>query len=137
MPAPPPTAAAAPAPSGQPGAPTDASLGVPGVIYPPAEYLESFDLGRNQRCYLFGTNAAYLEVVTYYKQALKDGGRELFKAPAMQQYDLGKFQEQTMSAQPSVVVKDFAFTGDGYLHVDGTKAKRFKTLIQIVPLPGR
>lgn len=95
--------------------------------------MESFDLGRGQRCYLFGTNAPFVELVAYYKQVLKDGGRELFKAPAMQQFDLGRFQEQTMGTQPAVVVKDYA-VGEGYLHVAGTQSKRFKTVIQIVPI---
>jgi hypothetical protein len=145
-PAPPP---AAPAPAGpargaqgpppsssRPGAPTEATLGIPGVIFPQSEYLEAFDLGRGQRCYLFGTNSAFLEVVAYYKQTLKDGGRELFKAPAMQQFETARFQDQTMTTQPGVVVKDYSF-GDGYLKVDGLKEHRFRTVIQIVPGPGR
>jgi hypothetical protein len=140
-PAPAPSTPASPAlppaaPASRPLAdvPTDASLGVPGIIYGNAEFLESFDIGRGQRCYLFGTNAGFIELVAYYKQVLKDGGRELFKAPAMQQFDLGRFQEQSMSAQPAVVVKDYA-VGEGYLHVSGTQSKRFRTVIQIVPAP--
>ena len=125
-------------PSAQSGVPTDAMLGVPGVIYPTAEFLEAIDIGKGQHCYLFGTDATFAEMVAYYKQVLKDGGRELFKAPAMQQFDLGKFQEQTMAYQPSVVVKDYAFgAGEGYLHINGTKERRFKTIVQIVPPPGR
>ena len=118
-------------------APTEAVLGVPGVIFPSSEFLETFDIGRGQRCYLYGANAGYLEILAYYKQVLKDGGRELFRAPAMQQFDLGRFQEQTMTYPPSVVVKDYTFgNGDGYLQVEGTKQKRFKTVIQIVPMTG-
>ena len=84
--------------------------------------------------YLYGTSATFLDTVTYYKQLLKDGGRELFKAPAMQQFDLGRFQEQTMVYPPSVVVKDYAFGGsEGYLHVVGTREQRYKTIVQIVP----
>ena len=109
-------------------------LGVPGIIYANSEFLESIDLGRGQRCYLFGTAAPYASLVAYYKEVLKDGGRELFKAPAMQQFDLGRFQDQTMSTQPAVVVKDYA-VGEGYLHVSGTQSKRFRTVIQIVPAP--
>ena len=113
-------------------------LGVPGVIYPGSEFLESFDLGRGQRCYLFGANASQPEVVAYYRQTLKDGGRELFRAPAMQQFDLGKFQDQTMAVQPGVTVKDYSFGGGaGYLYVDGTQSKRFRTIVQIVPLAAR
>ncbi len=135
MPPPPATAPVAAAPAS--GPPTDAALGIPGIIYPTAAFLQSFEVGRGQRCYLFGTNATFVEMVSYYRQVLKDGGRELFKAPAMQQFDLGKFQDQTMAYPPSVVVKDYAGTPEGYLHVDGTRQQRFKTVIQIVPMPGK
>ncbi|MFI5178232.1 MAG: hypothetical protein ACHQO8_06705 [Vicinamibacterales bacterium] len=116
----------------QPGVPSAATLGAP--VYPGATYLEAIDAGNGQRLYLFGTNAPYLEIVNYYKNVLKNGGREVFKAPAMQQFDIGKFQEDTMTYQPSVVVKDYTWNNqDGYLFVDGTKEQRFKTIIQIVP----
>jgi hypothetical protein len=125
--------AGAPAAPAQSSGPADATIG--GVLYPSSQLLQTFDLGRGQRCLLYGTNASYIEVLTYYKQALKDGGRELFKTPAMQQFDLGKFQDQTMAHPPSIVVKDYG--SEGYLFVDGTKQTRFKTVIQIVPMPGR
>jgi hypothetical protein len=139
-PPPPPSPATAPPVAAAPvsGTPTDALLGLPGLIYPTADFLKSFEIGRGQRCYLFGTNATFVEMVAYYRQVLKDGGRELFKAPAMQQFDLGKFQDQTMAYPPSVVVKDYASgTPEGYLQVDGDRQRRFKTVIQIVPMPGR
>jgi hypothetical protein len=121
----------APAPS---GTPTEASLRAP--LYPTAEFLESFDAGKGQRYYLFGTNAAYAEIVGYYATVMKNKGRQIFEAPAMQQFELGKFVEQTMAYPPSVVVKDYTWNGSaGYLFVDGSKEKRFKTVIQIVP-PG-
>lgn len=114
------------------GIPTEATLGAP--LYPTSEFLESFDAGRGQRYYLFGTNAAFTEIVAYYKNVLKNGGRAIFEAPPMQQWDLGKFQEQTMAFPPSVVVKDYAWSGaTGYLHVEGQRERRFKTIIQIVP----
>lgn len=128
---------ATPAPAATPtqtptGTPTEASLGAP--IYPTSEFLESFDAGRGQRYYLFGTNAAYTEIVGYYRNIMRNGGRTIFEAPAMQQWELGKFQDQTMAYPPSVVVKDYNWNGSaGYLFVDGAKEKRFKTVIQIVP----
>jgi hypothetical protein len=146
---PPPTTApkvpapAAPAPVVTPSAPsapvarpTERDLGV--SIYPAADYLDSYDAGRGQRYYLFGTNAAYADIVAYYKNMLHDSGHELFKAPAMQQFDLGKFRDDTMVYPPSVVVKDYTWALDGqrsegYLVVDGTREKRYKTVIQIVP----
>src|SRR5262245_10143990 len=42
-------------------APTDASLGMP--IYPSAEFLSSYDAGRGQRYYLFGTNTPFAQIV--------------------------------------------------------------------------
>jgi hypothetical protein len=114
------------------GTPTEATLGAP--IYPTSEFLESFDAGRGQRYYIFGTNAAYAEIVGYYKNVMRNGGRTIFEAPAMQQWDLAKFQEQTMAYPPSIVVKDYSWNGSsGYLFVDGAREKRFKTVIQIVP----
>src|SRR5258708_1637447 len=73
-PATPPAAGAQPpakvAPPAQPaqqptGIPNEESLGVP--IYPGAEYVGSFDAGRGQRYYLFGTNTGFLDIVNYYK----------------------------------------------------------------------
>lgn len=122
--------AATPAPA---GVPTEATLGAP--LYPTSEFLESFDAGRGQRYYIFGTNAAYSEIVGYYKNIMKNGGRTIFEAPAMQQWELAKFQDQTMAFPPSIVVKDYSWGGsEGYLFVDGTKEKRFRTVIQIVPV---
>ena len=110
------------------------AAGVP--IYPNAEFLESFDAGRGQRFFLYGTNTPYDTVVQYYKAASKSSGRELFKAPAMQQFDLGRFDEGTMAYPPSVLVKDYTWMDSpGYLHVSGTTEKRYKTIIQIVLPP--
>jgi hypothetical protein len=103
-------------------------------IYPAAEFLEEFDAGNGQRYYLYGTNLAYQDIVDYYKARLRNGGREIFKEPAMQQFELGRFDEDTMSYPPSVVVKDYAWNGsEGYLFVDGITSKRYRTIIQIVP----
>ncbi len=39
-----------------------------------------------------------------------------------------------MAQRPSIVVKDFTWPDPaGYLHVSGTKATRYKTLIQVIP----
>lgn len=109
----------------------------PGVVlYPNAEFLTSFDAGNGQRYYLYGTNTPFADIVNFYKTALKNGGRELYKIPPMQQFDLGKFQEETMVYPPSIVVKDYTWNNSaGYLHVAGTQERRFKTVIQVVP-PG-
>lgn len=120
----------------QPGRPSDADLGY-APVYPAADYLDAFDAGHGQHYFLFGTNAAYADIVSYYKRVMKDSGREVFRTPAMQEFDLpGKFRDDAVAFPPSVVVKDYAWNGsEGYLFVDGTKEKRYKTIIQIVPPP--
>ena len=101
---PPSTAAKVPAQPAPPAAvtpaaivnrPTERDLGVP--VYPAADYLDSYDAGHGQRYYLFGTNAAFADIVAYYRNTLHDSGHELFKAPAMRQFDLGKFRDDTMA----------------------------------------
>jgi len=133
VPKPFPGAAAPPTAEQPPGATLE---GAP--VYPAAEFLDSFDAGRGQRLYVYGTNADFASIVAYYQSVLSTRGRELFKAPAMQQFDLGRFDDDTMLLQPSVVVKDYTWNGsEGYLVLDGTTERRFKTIIQIVPAPGQ
>ncbi len=116
--------------------PAEATLGN-APVYPTAEFLESFDAGLGQRYYLYGSNTSYETIVTYYRSVLRSGGRELFKSPAMQQFDLGRFDENRMAFPPSIVVKDYSWNNSpGYLFVDGTTEKRFLTIIQIVPVAG-
>jgi len=141
-PAPPPAAPSTPAAATARPATPAAAAAAPGQdpalagipMFPAADYLDSFDAGRGQRIYLYGTSAPFLEVVAYYRTQMKSGGRELFKAPAMQQFDLGKYVEETMVYPPSVVVKDYTWNGaTGYLFVSGVQEKRYPTIIQIVP----
>jgi hypothetical protein len=122
-----------PGAAARPAAPLDPLLaGAP--IFPTADLLDSYDAGQGQRYFIFGTSATFLEVVNYYKTTLRDGGREIFKTPGMQQFDLGRFVEQSMAYPPSVVVKDYAWNGSpGYLHVKGRQERRYPTIIQIVP----
>lgn len=127
-------------PPGQPAAnpndvPNEASLGTP--VYPGAEFVGSFDAGRGQRYYLFGTNAGFVEIVNYYKTILKQKGELVYGEPAIHQFDTGKFKEETMAFPPSVTVKDYTWGGSaGYLNPKrGKQPARFKTIIQIVPIP--
>lgn len=124
--------------STQTAAPPATTSGAPVPIYPAAQFLESFDAGKGQQFHLYGTDAPVAEIVAFYKTALKNGGRVLFQAPMMHQFDLGRFQEDTMAYPPSVVIKDYTWNGaTGYLHVAGTTSTRYKTIIQIVSAPGR
>ena len=126
----PPSAAPTPAPT---DVPTEATLGV--QLYPGAEFLASFDAGRGQRYYLFGTNTAFAEIVNYYRTVLKQKGELVYDEPGIHQFDIGKFKEETMAFPPSVTVKDYAWGGSaGYLNPKrGKQPARFKTVIQIVP----
>ncbi len=128
----PPPATAAPA---QPGDPTEATLGAP--LHPSAQFLDSYDAGRGQRFYIYGSQADFLQVVTFYKTMLKQRGDLVFEEPPVQMFDLGRFREETMGFPPSLTVKDYTWGGSkGYLgpNKDGGPA-RFRTIIQIVPAP--
>jgi hypothetical protein len=122
------------APIGGP-APTEASLGMP--IYPSAEFLASYDAGRGQRYYLYGTNASFLQIVEYYKTTLKQKGELVYEEPPIHMFEVGRFREETMAFPPGVTVKDYTWAGSlGYLNPKrGAEPARFKTIIQIVPPP--
>src|SRR5947207_1979442 len=100
---------AAPPPATAPGpsdtTPTDASLGVP--IFPNAQFIASYDAGRGQRYYLFGSGASFVDLVNYYRTVLKQKGDVIFEVPATHEFDIGKFNEDTMAFPPSVTIKDF------------------------------
>jgi hypothetical protein len=114
-------------------APTEASLGLP--IYPSAEFLASYDAGRGQRYYLFGTNAPFTQIVEYYKTVLKQRGELVYDEPPMHMFEVGRFREELMAFPPGVTVKDYSWAGSlGYLNPKpGVEPARFRTVIQIVP----
>jgi hypothetical protein len=116
-------------------APTEASLGLP--IYPSAEYIASYDAGRGQRYYLFGTNAPFAQIVEYYKGVLKQRGELVFDEPPIHMFEVGRFREETMAFPPGVSIKDYGWAGSlGYINPKrGAEPSRFKTIIQIVPSP--
>jgi len=139
---PPPTAAAPSADAARPApaaddTPTEASLGF--ALYPNSRFIKSYDAGRGQRYYLFGSSASFPELVKYYQSLLKTKGTLVFEAPATHIFEIGKFDEKTMAFPSGVTIKDYTWGGSaGYLSPqrDGT-AERFPSIIQIVPaLPG-
>jgi hypothetical protein len=135
----PPSAATTPAPKpGQPeAAPTDAMLGVP--VYPGAQFLTSYDAGRGQRYYIFGSTAPFVDLVTYYRTALKQKGELVYDVPATHEFDVGKFREETMAFAPGVTIKDFqSSVSEGFPNPKpGGQPPRFKSIIQIVPVMER
>jgi hypothetical protein len=115
--------------------PTDAQLGV--RVYPGATFIGSYDAGRGQRFYLFGTLQSFAEMVTFYKNELKDKGELVFDAPPTHMFDVGKFREDTMAFPPSVTIKDYRWGGSaGYANPrPGATPAAFPTVIQIVRAP--
>lgn len=115
--------------------PTEASLGMP--IFPSAEFIASYDAGRGQRYYLFGTNNPFAQIVEYYRTVLKQRGELVYDEPPVHMFEVGRFREETMAFPPGVTVKDYGWAGQlGYLNPKrGVEPARFKTIIQIVPAP--
>ena len=115
--------------------PTEATLGLP--IYPTSVYLTSYDAGRGQRYYLFGTSASFEAMVRYYSTVLDENGDKVFEAPAIHTFEMGRFRERTMAFPPGVTIKDFTWNDlGGYLNpAPDAGDERFSTVIQIVALP--
>jgi hypothetical protein len=136
-----PTAPATAAPVGpqnaESGAPTEATLGIP--IFPGAQFIRSYDAGRGQRYYIFGTAASFVDLVSYYRTMLKDKGELVYDVPATHEFDVGKFNENTMAFPPGVTIKDFqSDISQGYPNPKpGGQPPRFPTIIQIVPVVAR
>jgi hypothetical protein len=116
-------------------APNEALLGFP--IYPNAQFIASYDAGRGQRYYLFGSEAKFPELVKYYQSVLKARGTLVFEAPATHVFEIGRFREETMAFPPGVTIKDYTWNASaGYLNPQKNgKPARFPSVIQIVPSP--
>ena len=114
-------------------APTEAQLGVP--IYPGAQFIASYDAGRGQRYYIFGSAAPFVDLVAYYRAALKQKGELVYEVPATHEFDVGKYNEDTMAFPPGVTIKDFqSDVSQGYPNPKaGAQPARFPSIIQVVP----
>ena len=100
----PPAAQPAPPVPSPPAAGTaDAAVaGLP--LFPQGQFLDSFDAGQGQRYYLYGTNAPFEEVAAHFRATLMSGGRQLYRTPAVHQFDLGRFDDQRMALDRKSVV---------------------------------
>jgi hypothetical protein len=118
-----------------PLAPTETSLGLP--IYPGAQFIASYDAGRGQRYYIFGSAAGFVELVTYYRNTLKERGDFVFEEPPTHMFEIGRFREETMAFPPGVTIKDYTWGGSkGYPNPRRPSTpERFPTIIMIVPVP--
>jgi hypothetical protein len=138
-PAPAPAAAPAPQPAGaKPQSPPDPNA--PSVyfpVYPSAQMLGSYDAGRGQRYYVFGTTATFVDTVNYYRTQLDEKGTLVFKEPPTHMFEVGRFREESMAFPPGVTVKDWTWGGSqGYPNPKlGAQPGRFPTVIMIVPPP--
>lgn len=123
---------------GDPNAPSAEVLGV--TVFPGAQFLGSYDAGRGQRYYLFGTTAGFVELTTYYRTATGERGDLVFKDPPTHMFTggtLARYREETMAFPPSVTIKDYTSGGaTGYPNPKpGTQPERYPTIVQIVPAP--
>jgi hypothetical protein len=110
-------------------------LGAP--VVPTAVFLGSYDAGRGQRFYLFGSTHPFADLVMYYKTVLKDKGELVFDVPATHMFEVGKFKESDVAFPPSVTIKDYTWDGAaGYINPrPGATPTHFPTVIQIVSPP--
>ncbi len=124
------------APSPPAAGPTTEQLGLP--IYPDAKFITSYEAGLGQRFYLFGSAAAFADVVSFYKLQLKLRGELIFDMPATHTFEVGRYKESEVAFPPGVTVKDYTWNGsNGLLNpVPGAQPARFPTVIQLVPGPG-
>ena len=129
----PPSAPAAPL---DPNAPTAATLGV--AAFPGAQFFSSYEAGRAQRYYIFGTTASFAEVTAYYRTQTGERGELVFKDPPTHMFTggtLARYRDETMAFPPSVTVKDWTTSG-GYPNPKiAGQPQRFPTVIMIVPPP--
>jgi hypothetical protein len=118
-----------------PAVPTEQTLGMP--LYPGAQFLTSYDAGRGQRYYLFGTNVDFGEIVLYYRTMLKQRGTLVYEQPAIHMFDVGRYRADAVAFPPGIAVKDYTWGGSpGYLNPSpGAQPPHFKTIIQVVPPP--
>jgi hypothetical protein len=134
-PAPAPPAATAPPTAATAEGPSELELGFP--VYPNAQFIASYDAGRGQRYYLFGSELRFAELVKYYQNTLKTRGTLVFDAPATHVFEIGRFREETMAFPPGVTIKDYTWNGSaGYMNPKrNAQPARFPSIIQIVPQP--
>ncbi len=116
------------------GVPTEETLGFP--IYPTAQFIGSYDAGRNQRYYIFGTTATFAGLLSYYQTLLEERGNRVFQEPPTHMFELGRFRDETMAFPPGVTIKDWTWGSEGYPNpIPGAEPARFPSIIMIVPAP--
>jgi hypothetical protein len=115
--------------------PTEEMLGFP--VYPTAQFIGSYNAGRGQRYYLFGTLADFSQMVGFYRTVLRQRGTLVFATPPTHMFEVGRYRSDAIAFPPGVTIKDYTWSGsEGYPNpVLGQEPARFPTVIQIVPPP--
>ena len=73
-------------------------LGVP--IYPGAQFIASYDAGRGQRYYIFGSTAPS-SIWSPTTGRAEAEGELVFDVPATHEFDVGKFREERWRSRPA------------------------------------
>ena len=83
-----------------------------------------------------GSSASFVDLVTYYRNVLKQKGELVFDVPATHEFDVGKYREETMAFPPGVTVKDYeSAISAGYPNPKpGGQPARFRSVLQFVPV---
>jgi len=119
-----------------PKAPDAATVYFP--VYPTAQFLASYDAGRGQRYYVYGTTASFPDLIAFYRTQLKERGDQVFLEPPTYMFSIGRFREEAMAFPPGVTIKDWTWGGSqGYPNPKGAAGQpaRFPSIIMIVPPP--
>ena len=122
-------------PPQDPTAPDAATVYFP--VPPTAQFIASYDAGRGQRYYIYGSTAPFAELVTFYRAQLRERGDLVFEQPPTHMFSIGRFREETMAFPPGVTVKDWTWGGSqGYPNPrPGATQARFPSIIMVVPPP--
>ncbi len=78
---------------------------------PGAQFIASYDAGRGQRFYLFGSAASFDGAGDVLPDAAEAARRAGLRCPATHEFDIGRFREETMAFPPSVTIKDYRVGG--------------------------
>ena len=112
-------------------------LGVP--IYPGAQFIASSRRRTRPALLHLRLAGGVRRSGDDYRTALKQKGELVCDVPATHEFDVGKFNEDTMAFAPGVTIKDFqSDISQGYPNPKpGGQPARFPTIIQIVPVVTR
>ena len=135
QPAPPPAARVGFPLQANPNEPSPEEVFFP--VYPAARFIAAYDAGRGQQYIVYGSTAAYADLVRYYQSQLEERGDRVFTGPPTHMFEVGRFRNETMAFPPGVTIKDWTWGGSpGYPNPRmGTEPARYPSVIVIVPPP--